>query len=75
MVERKNLYFIGLLPMNSIRPINDISKEYFGIPILIGWLFRSSIFQKVLGFSQYLKKCIIVDSIWGSRWWRNQIEK
>lgn len=50
MVERKNLYLTGLLPipMNSIGPRNDTLEESFllGLPISIGWLFRSYLFQK-----------------------------
>jgi hypothetical protein len=43
MVERKNLYLTGLLPipMNFIGPINDTLKESFGssnINRLIVWL-------------------------------------
>lgn len=50
MVERKNIYLTGLLPipMNSIGPRNDTLEESFllGLPISIGWLFRSYLFQK-----------------------------
>ncbi|KAL2900734.1 Protein Ycf2 [Bienertia sinuspersici] len=38
MVERKNLYLIGLLPipMNSIGSRNDTLEKSFGLPISIG---------------------------------------
>lgn len=42
--QSKNLYLIGLfpIPMNSIRPINDILEEPLGLLIWsMGWLFCS----------------------------------
>nr|AWI72950.1 Ycf2 [Landolphia dawei] len=91
MVERKNLYLIGLLPipMNSIGPRNDTLEESVGssnINRLIVSLLYLPKGKKISG-SCFLnpkestwvlpitKKCSIPESNWGSRWWRNWIGK
>nr|YP_009861266.1 photosystem I assembly protein Ycf2 [Orontium aquaticum]QIU82957.1 photosystem I assembly protein Ycf2 [Orontium aquaticum] len=63
MVERKNIYLMGLLPipilpipMNSIGPRNETLEESF-------WS------------SNINKKCIMPESNRGSRWWSNRIGK
>ncbi|KAI3838948.1 hypothetical protein MKW92_001837 [Papaver armeniacum] len=91
MVERKNLYLMGLLPipMNSIGPRNDTSEESFwssNINRLIvsllylpkGKKISESCFMDPKESTWVLpitKKCIMPDSNWGSRWWRNRIGK
>nr|YP_009769219.1 hypothetical chloroplast RF21 [Clitoria ternatea]YP_009769236.1 hypothetical chloroplast RF21 [Clitoria ternatea]QIS99920.1 hypothetical chloroplast RF21 [Clitoria ternatea]QIS99937.1 hypothetical chloroplast RF21 [Clitoria ternatea] len=91
MVERKNLYLTGLLPipMNSIGPRNDTLEESFessNINRLIAPLLPLPKVKKI-SESSFLdpkestrvlpitKKCIIPESNWGSRWWRNWIGK
>nr|YP_010313544.1 Ycf2 protein [Primula palinuri]YP_010313566.1 Ycf2 protein [Primula palinuri]UNA62579.1 Ycf2 protein [Primula palinuri]UNA62601.1 Ycf2 protein [Primula palinuri] len=91
MVERKNLYLIGLLPipMNSIGPRNDTledPKESSNINRLIvsllylpkGKKISESCFLNPKESTWVLpitKKCSMPESNWGSRWWRNWIGK
>nr|YP_009416779.1 hypothetical chloroplast RF21 [Magnolia insignis]YP_009416798.1 hypothetical chloroplast RF21 [Magnolia insignis]YP_009772639.1 hypothetical chloroplast RF21 [Magnolia maudiae]YP_009772661.1 hypothetical chloroplast RF21 [Magnolia maudiae]YP_010025996.1 hypothetical chloroplast RF21 [Magnolia chapensis]YP_010026018.1 hypothetical chloroplast RF21 [Magnolia chapensis]YP_010217245.1 hypothetical chloroplast RF21 [Magnolia macclurei]YP_010217264.1 hypothetical chloroplast RF21 [Magnolia macc len=96
MVERKNLYLMGLLPipilpipMNSIGPRNDTLEESFwssNINRLIvsllylpkGKKISESCFMDPKESTWVLpitKKCIMPESNWGSRWWRNRIGK
>nr|UED18839.1 hypothetical protein RF2 [Euphorbia bisellenbeckii]UED18857.1 hypothetical protein RF2 [Euphorbia bisellenbeckii] len=91
MVERKNLYLTGLLPipMNSIRPRNDTLEESFWssninrliVSILYlpkGKKISKSSFPDLKESTLVLpitKKCIMSESNWGSRWWRNWIGK
>nr|UCS08845.1 hypothetical chloroplast RF21 [Peltoboykinia tellimoides]UCS08862.1 hypothetical chloroplast RF21 [Peltoboykinia tellimoides] len=93
MVERKNLYLTGLLPipMNSIGPRNDTLEESFGSSnININRLIVSLLYLpkgKKISDSCFLdpkestwvlpitKKCIMSESNWGWRWWRNWIGK
>ena len=91
MVESKNLYLKGLLPipMNSIGPRNDTSEESFGscninrlivslLYLTKGKKISESCFRDpkestwVLPITQ---KCIMPESNWSSRWWRNWIGK
>nr|YP_010711452.1 Ycf2 protein [Corydalis turtschaninovii]YP_010711481.1 Ycf2 protein [Corydalis turtschaninovii]YP_010711640.1 Ycf2 protein [Corydalis wandoensis]YP_010711669.1 Ycf2 protein [Corydalis wandoensis]UGO88880.1 hypothetical protein RF2 [Corydalis turtschaninovii]UGO88897.1 hypothetical protein RF2 [Corydalis turtschaninovii]WDA92015.1 Ycf2 protein [Corydalis turtschaninovii]WDA92044.1 Ycf2 protein [Corydalis turtschaninovii]WDA92295.1 Ycf2 protein [Corydalis wandoensis] len=86
MVERKNLYLRGLLPlpMNSIGPRNDtlfrsshrlvVSLLYLpkGKKISEGGFMDPKGSPWVLPITQ---KCIMPESNWGSRWWRNWIGK
>nr|YP_009627453.1 Ycf2 [Tinospora cordifolia]QCC70900.1 Ycf2 [Tinospora cordifolia] len=91
MVERKNLYLMGLLPipMNSIGPRNDTLEESFGSSninrLIVSLLYlpkgkkiSESCFMDpkestwVLPITQ---RCIMPESNWGSRWWRNRIGK
>ncbi|KAB1208330.1 Protein Ycf2 [Morella rubra] len=93
MVERKNLYLTGLLPipMNFIGLRNDTLEESFGssninrLIVLLLYLPKG----KKISESRFLdpkestwalpitknKKCIMPESNWGSRWWRNWIGK
>nr|YP_010449788.1 Ycf2 protein [Gelsemium elegans]YP_010449807.1 Ycf2 protein [Gelsemium elegans]UTU96362.1 Ycf2 protein [Gelsemium elegans]UTU96381.1 Ycf2 protein [Gelsemium elegans] len=91
MVERKNLYLIGLLPipMNSIGPRNDTLEESVGSSninrLIVSLLYLPK--GKKISESCFLnpkestwvlpitKKCSIPESNWGSRWWRNWIGK
>lgn len=91
MVERKNLYLIGLLPtpMNSTGPRNDTLEESFGFSninrLIVSLLYLPK--GKKISESCFLdpkestwvlpitKKCIMPESNWGSRWWRNWIGK
>nr|YP_009696628.1 Ycf2 [Kirengeshoma palmata]YP_009696645.1 Ycf2 [Kirengeshoma palmata]QEJ83392.1 Ycf2 [Kirengeshoma palmata]QEJ83393.1 Ycf2 [Kirengeshoma palmata] len=91
MVESKNLYLIGLLPipMNSIGPRNDTLEESFGSSninrLIVSLLYLPK--GKKISESCFLdpkestlvppitKKCIMPESNWGSRWWRNWIGK
>nr|YP_011032047.1 hypothetical chloroplast RF2 [Diervilla lonicera]YP_011032064.1 hypothetical chloroplast RF2 [Diervilla lonicera]WRH31194.1 hypothetical chloroplast RF2 [Diervilla lonicera]WRH31211.1 hypothetical chloroplast RF2 [Diervilla lonicera] len=91
MVERKNLYLIGLLPipMNSIGPINDRLEESVGSSninrLIVSLLYLPK--GKKISESCLLnpkestwvlpitKKCSMPESNWGSRWWRNWIGK
>nr|UEX91998.1 Ycf2 [Trientalis europaea] len=91
MVERKNLYLIGLLPipMNSIGPRNDTledPKESSNINrLIVSFLYLPK--GKKISESCFLnpkestwvlpitKKCSMPESNWGSRWWRNWIGK
>nr|YP_010464908.1 hypothetical protein RF2 [Amaranthus blitoides]YP_010464926.1 hypothetical protein RF2 [Amaranthus blitoides]UUL95305.1 hypothetical protein RF2 [Amaranthus blitoides]UUL95306.1 hypothetical protein RF2 [Amaranthus blitoides] len=91
MVERKNLYLIGLLPipMNSIGPRNDTLKKSFwssNINRLIVSLLYLPKGKKIsesylldpkesTWFLPITKKCIMPESNRGSRWWRNWIGK
>nr|YP_010361877.1 hypothetical chloroplast RF2 [Dioscorea depauperata]YP_010361896.1 hypothetical chloroplast RF2 [Dioscorea depauperata]YP_010361963.1 hypothetical chloroplast RF2 [Dioscorea glabra]YP_010361982.1 hypothetical chloroplast RF2 [Dioscorea glabra]UNQ87437.1 hypothetical chloroplast RF2 [Dioscorea depauperata]UNQ87456.1 hypothetical chloroplast RF2 [Dioscorea depauperata]UNQ87523.1 hypothetical chloroplast RF2 [Dioscorea glabra]UNQ87542.1 hypothetical chloroplast RF2 [Dioscorea glabra] len=91
MVERKNLYLMGLLPipMNSIGPRNETLEESFwssNINRLIvsllylpkGKKISESCFMDPQERTWVLpinKKCIMPESNRGSRWWRNRIGK
>lgn len=91
MVERKNLYLTGLLPipMNSIGPRNDTSEESFGSSninrLIVSLLYlpkgkkiSESCFRDPKESTWVLpitKKCIMPESNWSSRWWRNWIGK
>ncbi|KAJ0085149.1 hypothetical protein Patl1_07341 [Pistacia atlantica] len=86
MVERKNLYLTGLLPipMNSIGPRNDTLEESFGSSninrLIVSLLYLPK--GKKISESFFLdpkestwvlpinKKCIMPESHWGSRWCR-----
>nr|QFQ49017.1 hypothetical chloroplast RF21 [Memecylon ligustrifolium]QFQ49035.1 hypothetical chloroplast RF21 [Memecylon ligustrifolium] len=91
MVESKNLYLTGLLPipMNSIGPRNDTLEESFGSSninrLIVSLLYLPK--GKKISESSFLdpkkgtwvlpitQKCIMPESNWGSRWWRNWIGK
>nr|YP_009631186.1 Ycf2 [Sanguisorba tenuifolia]YP_009631205.1 Ycf2 [Sanguisorba tenuifolia]YP_009691815.1 hypothetical chloroplast RF21 [Sanguisorba officinalis]YP_009691832.1 hypothetical chloroplast RF21 [Sanguisorba officinalis]YP_010134808.1 hypothetical protein RF2 [Sanguisorba stipulata]YP_010134826.1 hypothetical protein RF2 [Sanguisorba stipulata]UED15873.1 Ycf2 [Sanguisorba tenuifolia var. alba]WDD57203.1 Ycf2 [Sanguisorba tenuifolia var. tenuifolia]QCA41051.1 Ycf2 [Sanguisorba tenuifolia]QCA410 len=91
MVERKNLYLTGLLPipMNFIGARNDTVEESFGSSninrLIVSLLYLPK--GKKISESCFLdpkestwvlpitKKCIMPESNWGSRWWRNWIGK
>ncbi|KAK8516976.1 hypothetical protein V6N12_032176 [Hibiscus sabdariffa] len=91
MVERKNLYLTGLLPIprNSIGPRNDTLEESFGSSninrLIVSLLYLPK--GKKISESYFLdpkestwvfpitKKCIMPESNRGSRWWRNWIGK
>nr|YP_009914947.1 Ycf2 [Chuquiraga oppositifolia]YP_009914966.1 Ycf2 [Chuquiraga oppositifolia]QLF67656.1 Ycf2 [Chuquiraga oppositifolia]QLF67674.1 Ycf2 [Chuquiraga oppositifolia] len=91
MVERKNLYLIGLLPipMNSIGPRNDTLEESVGSSninrLIVSLLYLPK--GKKIHESSFLnpkestwvlpitKKCSMPESNWGSRWWRDWIGK
>ncbi|KAL0532641.1 hypothetical protein IC582_030652 [Cucumis melo] len=91
MVERKNLYLTGFLPipMNFIGPRNDTLEESFGSSninrLIVSLLYLPK--GKKISESCFLdpkestwvlpitKKCIMPESDWGSRWWRNWIGK
>nr|YP_009578010.1 hypothetical chloroplast RF2 [Bunchosia argentea]YP_009578024.1 hypothetical chloroplast RF2 [Bunchosia argentea]QBK32627.1 hypothetical chloroplast RF2 [Bunchosia argentea]QBK32641.1 hypothetical chloroplast RF2 [Bunchosia argentea] len=91
MVERKNLYLAGLLPipMNSIGPRNDRLEESFWSSninrLIVSLLYLPK--GKKISESCFLdtkestwvlpitKKSIMSESNWGSRWWRNWIGK
>nr|YP_010349193.1 hypothetical protein Ycf2 [Iris x hollandica]UNV38079.1 hypothetical protein Ycf2 [Iris x hollandica] len=91
MVERKNLYLTGLLPipMNSIGPRNETLEESFwssNINRLIvsllylpkGKKISESCFmdpQESTWVPPINPKCIMPESNRGSRWWRNRIRK
>nr|YP_009584339.1 hypothetical chloroplast RF2 [Aconitum brachypodum]YP_009584357.1 hypothetical chloroplast RF2 [Aconitum brachypodum]YP_010031186.1 hypothetical chloroplast RF2 [Aconitum pendulum]YP_010031204.1 hypothetical chloroplast RF2 [Aconitum pendulum]YP_010127538.1 hypothetical chloroplast RF2 [Aconitum flavum]YP_010127555.1 hypothetical chloroplast RF2 [Aconitum flavum]YP_010313351.1 hypothetical chloroplast RF2 [Aconitum stylosum]YP_010313367.1 hypothetical chloroplast RF2 [Aconitum stylosum]W len=91
MVERKNLYLMGLLPipMNSIGPRNETLEESFGSSninrLIVSLLYlpkgkkiSESCFMDPKESTWVLpitKKCIMPESNWGSRWWRNRIGK
>nr|VDD24564.1 unnamed protein product [Brassica rapa] len=92
MVESKNLYLKGLLPipMNSIGPRNDTSEESFGSSNINRLIVSAPVLQKkkkrslraVSGIEKestrvlpIKKKCIMPESNWSSRWWRNWIGK
>ena len=91
MVESKNLYLKGLLPipMNSIGPRNDTSEESFGSSninrLIVSLLYftkgkkiSESCFRDPKESTRVLpitKKCIMPESNWSSRWWRNWIGK
>nr|YP_010631521.1 Ycf2 [Pimpinella valleculosa]WBN98586.1 Ycf2 [Pimpinella valleculosa] len=85
MVERKNLYLIGLLPipMNSIGPRDDTLEESVGSSninrLIVCLLYLPK--GKKISESCFLnpkestwvlpitKKCSMPESNWGSRWW------
>nr|YP_010163418.1 hypothetical chloroplast RF21 [Parochetus communis]QRI61210.1 hypothetical chloroplast RF21 [Parochetus communis] len=89
MIERKNLYLTGFLPipMNSIGPSNDRlenSKDSCNINRLIVPLLSLPKEKKISARSvldpkentrglPITNKCIMPESNWGSRWWRNWI--
>nr|YP_009419534.1 Ycf2 [Sladenia celastrifolia]YP_009419553.1 Ycf2 [Sladenia celastrifolia]ASM46139.1 Ycf2 [Sladenia celastrifolia]ASM46140.1 Ycf2 [Sladenia celastrifolia] len=91
MVERKNLYLIGLLPipMNSIGPRNDTLEDSFWSSninrLIVSLLYLPK--GKKISESCFLnpkestwvlpitKKGSMPESNWGSRWWRNWIGK
>nr|YP_010391849.1 hypothetical protein RF2 [Avicennia officinalis]UPX05340.1 hypothetical protein RF2 [Avicennia officinalis] len=91
MVERKNLYLRGLLPIprNSIGPRNDTLEESVGSSninrLIVSLLYLPKV--KKISESCFLnpkestlvlpitKKCSMPESNWGSRWWRNWIGK
>lgn len=91
MVERKNLYLIGLLPipMNSVGPRNDTLEESVGSSninrLIVSLLYLPK--GKKIYESSFLnpkestwvlpitKKCSMPESNWGSRWWRDWIGK
>nr|YP_009892848.1 Ycf2 [Biscutella vincentina]YP_009892868.1 Ycf2 [Biscutella vincentina]QKK39221.1 Ycf2 [Biscutella vincentina]QKK39241.1 Ycf2 [Biscutella vincentina] len=91
MVESKNLYLKGLLPipMNSIGPRNDTSEESFGSSninrLIVSLLYLTkgkkiseSCFRDPKESTWVLpitKTCIMPESNWSSRWWRNWIGK
>ena len=91
MVERKNLYLIGLfpIPMNSIGPRNDTLEKSFGSSninrLIVSLLYlpkgkkiSESYFldpKESTWFLPITKKCIMPESNRGSRWWRNWIGK
>nr|YP_009269933.1 hypothetical chloroplast RF21 [Neottia acuminata]ANT72840.1 hypothetical chloroplast RF21 [Neottia acuminata] len=89
MIERKNLYLMGLLPipMNSIRPRNETLEESFWSSnrnrLIVSLLYLPK--GKKISESCFMdpqestwalpKKCIMSKSNRGSRWWRNRIGK
>ncbi|KAL5555600.1 hypothetical protein UlMin_037836 [Ulmus minor] len=91
MVERKNLYLTGILPicMNFIGPRNDRLEEFFWSSninrLIVSLLYRPK--GKKISKSSFLdlkestwvlpitKKCIMPEFNWGSRWWRNWLGK
>nr|YP_009931443.1 Ycf2 [Cryptospora falcata]YP_009931461.1 Ycf2 [Cryptospora falcata]QNR89569.1 Ycf2 [Cryptospora falcata]QNR89570.1 Ycf2 [Cryptospora falcata] len=91
MVESKNLYLKGLLPipMNSIGPRNDTSEESFGSSninrLIVSLLYLTkgkkiseSCFRDPKESTWVLpitKKFIMPESNWSSRWWRSWIGK
>nr|YP_009749398.1 Ycf2 protein [Gymnadenia conopsea]YP_009749415.1 Ycf2 protein [Gymnadenia conopsea]QII91485.1 Ycf2 protein [Gymnadenia conopsea]QII91502.1 Ycf2 protein [Gymnadenia conopsea] len=91
MVERKNLYLMGLLPipMNSIGPRNETLEESFWSSnrnrLIVSLLYlpkgkniSESCFmdpQESTWVLPIKKKCIMPESNRGSRWWRNRIGK
>nr|YP_009407419.1 putative ATPase linked to protein import [Dionaea muscipula]ASA46399.1 putative ATPase linked to protein import [Dionaea muscipula]QBC71719.1 hypothetical protein RF2 [Dionaea muscipula] len=91
MVERKNLYLIGLLPipMNSIGPRNDRLEESFwssNINRLIVSLLSLPKGKKIsegcfpdpkesTWVLPITQRSIVPESNWRSRWWRNWIGK
>nr|ATI24956.1 hypothetical chloroplast RF2 [Kuhlhasseltia nakaiana]ATI24965.1 hypothetical chloroplast RF2 [Kuhlhasseltia nakaiana] len=91
MVERKNIYLMGLLPipMNSIGPRNETLEESFWSSnrnrFIVSLLYlpkgkniSESCFmdpQESTWVLPIKKKCIMPESNRGSRWWRNRIGK
>nr|YP_010014353.1 Ycf2 [Ochradenus baccatus]YP_010014373.1 Ycf2 [Ochradenus baccatus]QOI12860.1 Ycf2 [Ochradenus baccatus]QOI12880.1 Ycf2 [Ochradenus baccatus] len=91
MVESKNLYLTGLLPipMNPIGPRNDRLEESFGSSSINRLIFSLLYLPKGKKISEscfrdpkestwvlpITKKCIMPESNWSSRWWRNWIGK
>nr|YP_010567975.1 hypothetical chloroplast RF21 [Dracocephalum rupestre]YP_010567995.1 hypothetical chloroplast RF21 [Dracocephalum rupestre]UZC55688.1 hypothetical chloroplast RF21 [Dracocephalum rupestre]UZC55689.1 hypothetical chloroplast RF21 [Dracocephalum rupestre]WCR50840.1 Ycf2 protein [Dracocephalum rupestre]WCR50857.1 Ycf2 protein [Dracocephalum rupestre] len=91
MVESKNLYLRGLLPipMNSTGPRNDTLEESVGSSninrLIVSLLYlpkgkkiSESCFlnpKESTGVLPITKKCSMPEWNWGSRWWRNWIGK
>nr|YP_010259001.1 hypothetical chloroplast RF21 [Chiloglottis cornuta]YP_010259009.1 hypothetical chloroplast RF21 [Chiloglottis cornuta]UIX23871.1 hypothetical chloroplast RF21 [Chiloglottis cornuta]UIX23879.1 hypothetical chloroplast RF21 [Chiloglottis cornuta] len=77
MVERKNLYLMGLLPipMNSIGPRNETLEESFWSSNRNRLIVSLLYLQESTWVLPIKKKCIMPESNWGSRWWRNRIGK
>nr|YP_004123459.1 Ycf2 [Rhizanthella gardneri]YP_004123462.1 Ycf2 [Rhizanthella gardneri]ADK25941.1 Ycf2 [Rhizanthella gardneri]ADK25942.1 Yfc2 [Rhizanthella gardneri] len=83
MVERKNIYLMGLLPipMNSIGPRNDTLEESFWSSntnrSIVSLLHRKNIYdlQASARVIPIKKRCIMPEFTTGSRWWRNRIGK
>nr|YP_009925725.1 hypothetical chloroplast RF21 [Incarvillea compacta]YP_009925738.1 hypothetical chloroplast RF21 [Incarvillea compacta]QNH82817.1 hypothetical chloroplast RF21 [Incarvillea compacta]QNH82830.1 hypothetical chloroplast RF21 [Incarvillea compacta] len=84
MVERKNIYLRGLLPipMNSIGPRNETLEESVGSNlnrwiVLLLYLRKSSFLNPKgsPGVLPLTQKCSMPESNSGSRWWRNWIGK
>nr|YP_009895533.1 Ycf2 [Diptychocarpus strictus]YP_009895552.1 Ycf2 [Diptychocarpus strictus]QKK41993.1 Ycf2 [Diptychocarpus strictus]QKK42012.1 Ycf2 [Diptychocarpus strictus] len=91
MVESKNFYLKGLLPipMNSIGPINDTSKKSLGssnitrlivslLDLTKGKKISESCFRDPKESTWVLpitQKFLMPESNWSSRWWRNWIGK
>nr|DBA44674.1 TPA_asm: hypothetical protein RF2 [Batis maritima]DBA44675.1 TPA_asm: hypothetical protein RF2 [Batis maritima] len=91
LVERKNLYLRGLLPipMNSIGLRNDTLEESFGSSninrLIVSLLYLpkgKKISESCFGDPKestwvlpITKKCIMPESNWSSWWWRNWIGK
>nr|YP_010167864.1 Ycf2 [Allium cernuum]YP_010167881.1 Ycf2 [Allium cernuum]QRZ01056.1 Ycf2 [Allium cernuum]QRZ01073.1 Ycf2 [Allium cernuum] len=91
MVERKNLYLMGLLPipMNSIGPRNETLEESFWSSninrLIVSLLYLPK--EKKISESCFMdpqestwvlpknQKCIMPESNRGSQWWRNRIGK
>nr|UUF92712.1 hypothetical protein RF2 [Allium hookeri var. muliense]UUF92713.1 hypothetical protein RF2 [Allium hookeri var. muliense] len=91
MVERKNLYLMGLLPipLNSIGPRNETLEESFWSSninrLIVSLLYLPK--EKKISESCFMdpqestwvlpkkKKCIMPESNRGSQWWRNRIGK
>nr|YP_009298777.1 hypothetical chloroplast RF21 [Pelargonium cucullatum]AJB98691.1 hypothetical chloroplast RF21 [Pelargonium cucullatum] len=91
MIERKNLYLTGILPipLNSIGHRNDTLEESFGFSninrLILPLLYLPK--GKKIPESSFLdpkestwalpitKKLIMPESSWGSRWWRSWIGK
>nr|YP_010729113.1 Ycf2 protein [Trimezia steyermarkii]YP_010729131.1 Ycf2 protein [Trimezia steyermarkii]WEA82092.1 Ycf2 protein [Trimezia steyermarkii]WEA82110.1 Ycf2 protein [Trimezia steyermarkii] len=89
MVERKNLYLMGLLPMNSIGPRNETLEESFWSSNINRLIFSLLYLPKGKKISESCfmdpqestwvlpinQKCIMPESKRGSWWWRNRIGK
>nr|YP_009352012.1 hypothetical chloroplast RF21 [Schoepfia jasminodora]AQW41730.1 hypothetical chloroplast RF21 [Schoepfia jasminodora] len=89
MVERKNIFLMGLLsiPINSIGPRNDTFEDSFGFSNRLIVSFLSLSRGKKISESCFLdpkestwvfpitQKWIMPESNWGSRWWRNWLGK
>ncbi|KAJ8425441.1 hypothetical protein Cgig2_032241 [Carnegiea gigantea] len=86
--KEKNLYLRGLLPipMNFVGPRNDtLEKSFWSSNMIVSLLFLPK--GKKISESCFLhpnestwllsitKKCIMLESNWGSWWWRNWIGK
>ncbi|KAF1854528.1 hypothetical protein Lal_00043421 [Lupinus albus] len=81
---RKKKYLLdraSSIPMNSIEPRNDTLEESFessNINTLIEKKISESSFldpKESIRVLPITKKCIMPESNWGSRWWRNWIVK
>ncbi|KAL9152293.1 hypothetical protein ABFS82_11G112600 [Erythranthe guttata] len=91
MVERNNLYLRGLLhiPVNFIGPENETLEESVGscninrLIVSLLYLPKGKKISKTCFLNPkentwvlpITKKCSILESKWGSRWWRNWIGK